>query len=395
MPHNLYLHSALVQSRNVDRSRPRMVRQANFYLSIEAAVALGVSFFINLAVVSVFAKGFFNPTCAESGQAWVRNEDTDVYECGSIGLQGAGEALRSLLGNSASIVWAVGLLAAGQSSTMTGTFSGQFVMEGFLTIKLAPWKRVAITRSIALVPAIIVALMATSPSTGDTLDEYLNLLQSVQLPFALLPILHFTNSKRIMGGDFVNSPRFKIFGWFVTILICGINFYLIGSQILNFSVSGLPDTWWMYTILVILCTAYLCFICFIVWSDLAYAVVWVKKRGGWDRDASMEGLDQEYDQPEKNSPAWIAQQHARYNAVVSHGGSEVPHSQSHPGSSSLLAVSDDDRVFTPLVDHDSLEIVNHSSDSASGSASASASPSGSGSASGRDSGRGSDARNSF
>jgi hypothetical protein len=257
-------------------------------------------------VVSVFAKGFFDPTCAQSGQALVRADDGS-YVCDVIGLQEAGSALEGLLGGSASTVWAIGLLAAGQSSTMTGTFAGQYVMEGFLTMKLAPWKRVAFTRSIALIPAVIVALIArTSNShTGDTLDEYLNILQSIQLPFALLPILHFTSSKRIMG-EFVNSQRFKIFGWFVTVGIIAINFYLVGSQILDVRVSGLPDTWWMYLILVVTICAYLALIVFIVKSDLAFAVAWLRKRGGWDANANTEGLETEYDQPAVGSPAWMA-----------------------------------------------------------------------------------------
>lgn len=160
------------------------------------------------------------------------------------------------------------------------------------------------------VPAVIVAVIAKNSDahTGDTLDEYLNILQSIQLPFALLPILHFTSSRRIMGAEFVNGGKFKIFGWCVVTGIIIINFYLVVSQILDFSVSGLPDQPWMYVIIVVILIAYVVLIVFIVWNDLAYALAWVRKRGGWDRDPSMDGLEHDYDRPAKGSPAWIEEQ---------------------------------------------------------------------------------------
>ena len=226
MPHNIYLHSALVQSRNINRKNPVAVEEACKYNAIESAVALIVSFFINAAVVTVFARGFFaDNECAEPG--W--NEDTwsgsvgtslaygaganlgcytgiDAKSgqfdschrlgpsnstsnatltwmnctnsmgtpgvCCSIGLQNAGQALEGLLGGAGKIVWAIGLLAAGQASTMTGTFAGQYVMEGFLNWKVSPVVRVSITRSIALGPAIAVGLyMSTNSAAGDILNE--------------------------------------------------------------------------------------------------------------------------------------------------------------------------------------------------------------------------------
>ena len=382
MPHNIYLHSALVQSRAVDRSRVNKVREANFYFSIEAAVALGVSFLINLAVVSVFAKGFFKKECAEQGYAWVKVDG--VMQCDHIGLEAAGDALRELLGKSSSIIWAIGLLAAGQSSTMTGetystqtnahthagpsvrrisisvllpfppllltlsfsfffvvlfcccsssplsslprplshftgTFAGQFVMEGFLTWKIAAWKRVFFTRLIALLPAVLVALVArrqgTSSHIGDSLDEYLNILQSIQLPFALLPILHFTSSKRVMGGAFANGRKFQLFLWGLTLGIVAINFYLVVTQILDTSVSGLPDVWWMYTLEALFMGGYTFLLGAIVRNDVCYFFALVRRwfrrrRADYDPATSQaesdEALEEEYDQPEKGSIAWVA-----------------------------------------------------------------------------------------
>ncbi|KAK3607943.1 hypothetical protein CHS0354_006538 [Potamilus streckersoni] len=187
MPHNIYLHSALVLSRNIDRKDKEAVREANMYNGIESSIALFVSFVINLFVVAVFAAAFNGPQYADAS------------------LRLAGTWLYERYGLSMKIIWGIGILAAGQSSTMTGTYAGQFVMEGFLNIKWAKWKRVLLTRSIAMVPTIVVALIATSDL--DNMNNWLNVLQSVQLPFALLPILHFTNSSRIMG-EFKNGRWF-------------------------------------------------------------------------------------------------------------------------------------------------------------------------------------------
>lgn len=219
MPHNLFLHSALVLSREINNKNKMEVREANRYFSYEAAVALGVSFFINLAVVAVFAKGFFDPECAVDGKARI----DPAGDCVQIGLFEAGDALRTSLGDAATTVWAVGLLAAGQSSTMTGTYAGQFVMEGFLQLRLPAWQRVAFTRTIALLPAVMVAL-TTEPGSvaADTLGEWLNILQSVQLPFALLPLLHFSTSRRIMGSFAISGTESAI-TWFLALAVMVVN----------------------------------------------------------------------------------------------------------------------------------------------------------------------------
>ena len=260
MPHNIFLHSALVQSRQVDRHNECNVREANKYFAIEACLALMVSFLINLAVLAVFAKGFFSPDCTASfdtsgvntacvsvaiardnayGRCHLASGDEGL--CQEIGLSQAGTALSGMLGQYADVVWAIDLLAAGQSSTMTGTYAGQFVMEGFLQLQLSPWKRVALTRCVSLVPALTVAILSQqTPADSDHMDELLNVLQSIQLPFALLPVLIFTSSRAIMG-DFVNNKATVTTGWLLAGLVCVVNLYLIFTNLKNlaFGVTGL------------------------------------------------------------------------------------------------------------------------------------------------------------
>ncbi|MCO5608493.1 hypothetical protein L7F22_062704 [Adiantum nelumboides] len=186
MPHNIFLHSALVQSRAIDISSSSHVKEALRYFSIESAFALFISFIINVFVVSVFAKAFFG---------------TDIAE--SIGLANAGQYLQAQYGGGffpILYIWAVGLLAAGQSSTMTGTYAGQFVMAGFLNMRVKKWVRAVITRSVAILPTVIIALIFDgSEERLDRLNEWLNILQSVQLPFALIPLLCIVSKEQVMG----------------------------------------------------------------------------------------------------------------------------------------------------------------------------------------------------
>lgn len=156
MPHNLYLHSALVLSRKINTKSKSVVHESNVYNAIESAGSLFLSFLINFAIVGTFA--------------YYHNKGDN-----NIDLRNADKALQEAFGNGARIIWAVGLLAAGQSSTMTGTYAGQFVMEGFVDIKLPVWKRVIVTRSIAIAPALVVAFM----EDFDNVDTYLNILQAV------------------------------------------------------------------------------------------------------------------------------------------------------------------------------------------------------------------------
>uniref|UniRef100_A0A915PXQ7 Uncharacterized protein n=1 Tax=Setaria digitata TaxID=48799 RepID=A0A915PXQ7_9BILA len=211
MPHNLYLHSALVKSREINRKKKTNVQEANFYFFIESGVALLCSFVINVFVVAVFAHGLYDKTnyqvrenCDErkgimDPSAFPYNNETaesDLYK-GGIFL-GCEFGLVSLY------VWAVGIWAAGQSSTMTGTYAGQFVMEGFLQIRWSRWKRVLVTRTITIVPALLIALRINSVRDLTGMNDLLNCVQMLQLPFALIPVVTFTSSPKVML-DFRNS----------------------------------------------------------------------------------------------------------------------------------------------------------------------------------------------
>nr|KYP51663.1 Metal transporter Nramp3 [Cajanus cajan] len=213
MPHNVFLHSALVQSRQVDRNKKGRVQEALNYYSIESTLALIVSFIINIFVTTVFAKGFYGSELANS-----------------IGLVNAGQYLQETYGGGLFpilYIWGIGLLAAGQSSTITGTYAGQFIMGGFLNLKLKKWIRALITRSCAIIPTIIVALIFdTSEDSLDVLNEWLNVLQSVQIPFALIPLLCLVSKEQIMG-TFRIGAVLKTVSWLVAALVIVINGYLL------------------------------------------------------------------------------------------------------------------------------------------------------------------------
>lgn len=219
MPHNVFLHSALVQSREIDPNKKGQVQEAINYYTIESTAALLVSFMINLFVTTVFAKGFY------------RSKQAD-----SIGLVNAGQYLEEKYGGGLFpilYIWGIGLLAAGQSSTITGTYAGQFIMGGFLNLRLKKSLRALITRSCAIVPTIIVALVFNkSESSLDVLNEWLNVLQSIQIPFALIPLLTLVSKEQVMGVFKIGLTLERI-AWTVAALVIFINGYLL----LNFFLS--------------------------------------------------------------------------------------------------------------------------------------------------------------
>lgn len=186
MPHNVFLHSALVLSRKINPEKKGQVQEAISYYCIESSLALLVSFMINLFVTTVFAKGFYG-----------------TKQASTIGLVNAGQYLEEKYGSGLFpilYIWGIGLLAAGQSSTITGTYAGQFIMGGFLNLGLKKWLRALITRSFAIVPTIVVALVFNrSEASLDVLNEWLNVLQSVQIPFALVPLLTLVSKEQVMG----------------------------------------------------------------------------------------------------------------------------------------------------------------------------------------------------
>eukprot|EP01094_Clydonella_sp_ATCC50884_P019596 TRINITY_DN3872_c0_g1_i1.p1 TRINITY_DN3872_c0_g1~~TRINITY_DN3872_c0_g1_i1.p1 ORF type:complete len:530 (-),score=178.29 TRINITY_DN3872_c0_g1_i1:139-1728(-) len=278
MPHNIFLHSALVQTRKIDRQSEQQISEANKYYAVESAIALAVSFFINLFVVAVFAAGSLDDSTPEEswdGSDYPGCKDYDPND--PLGLQHAGCFLAMKFGTAAMYVWAVGLLAAGQSSTMTGTYAGQFVMQGFLNLQIAPWKRVLLTRSVAIVPAVLVAAFAGSAL--DTLDEGLNVLQSIQLPFALLPVLKFTSKDELMGV-FVNKLWLKVLCWGLALMVLIIN----GFQVVDVVFFQLDQHWYITLIASVVSFFYLLFVLYLAIHDIPIVLSLVervtKKRTG-------------------------------------------------------------------------------------------------------------------
>ncbi|HEU5305204.1 MAG TPA: Nramp family divalent metal transporter, partial [Gemmatimonadales bacterium] len=208
MPHNLYLHSSIVQTRKVlpDESSKR---EAIRFATLDSTVALLFAFFINAAILILAAATF---------------HQTGHQEVADIG--DAYHLLSPLLGTTlASTLFAVALLASGQNSTITGTLAGQIVMEGFLDIRLPAWLRRLITRLIAIVPAVIVTAMSGERGAASLLILS-QVILSLQLSFAVVPLIYFTGQRGKMGG-FVNGPGLKAVAWSVAAAIVGLNAWLL------------------------------------------------------------------------------------------------------------------------------------------------------------------------
>jgi len=208
MPHNLYLHSSIVQSRRYKRT-PEGKREAIHMANVDSAGALTIALFVNAAILIVAAAVFYR-----SGH----------YEVAAI--QDAYKLLSPLLGAAgASTLFAIALLASGQNSSITGTLAGQVVMEGFIHMRLSPWLRRLITRSLAIIPTIVVVAF-----TGEQGTEKLLILSQVilsfQLSFAVVPLVLFTGSRAKMG-EFVNSRPMQVLAWFTAVLIAGLNAWLL------------------------------------------------------------------------------------------------------------------------------------------------------------------------
>jgi len=223
MPHNLYLHSALVQTRKLENDEPS-VRRALRFNAIDSTVALTIAFLINAAIMVLAATVFF-------GKERVAVPDSGVVVFGSDSdwIRVAYLTLAPLLGTAAaSTLFAVALLASGQSSTITGTLAGQVVMEGFMHWRIAPWLRRLITRLLAILPAIVIIGVRGDGSVNDLL-VLSQVTLALQLPFAMFPLLHFTSSKKCMGR-WKNGWFLLIAGWGSALLITAMDLY------------GLPDS---------------------------------------------------------------------------------------------------------------------------------------------------------
>ncbi|MDN4593739.1 Nramp family divalent metal transporter [Polycladomyces subterraneus] len=213
MPHNLYLHSSIVQTRQFDQT-PKGKREAIKYVTVDSTAALFFALLINASILILSAATFH------------RSGNVEVA-----GIEQAYHLLTPLLGTSiASVLFGVALLASGQNSTLTGTLAGQIVMEGFLNIRLAPWLRRLITRLIAIVPAVIVTAMYGENGTMQLLILS-QVILSLQLSFAVFPLVQFTSDKKKMG-EFANPTWLKVVAWTIAFVIAGLNAYLLYTTLL-------------------------------------------------------------------------------------------------------------------------------------------------------------------
>lgn len=212
MPHNLYLHSSLVQTRKFDRSTAG-IKQAIKYNFIDSTIALNLAFFVNAAILILAAATFY------------RNGMFEVAE-----IQDAHQFLQPILGTKwAPILFAVALIAAGQSSTITGTLAGQIVMEGYLNLRIQPWVRRIITRLIAIIPAVTVIAIFGEGITGKLLILS-QVILSLQLGFAIIPLIHFVSDKSKMKGFHISRIT-QIAGWTIALIIVSLNAKLVFDEI--------------------------------------------------------------------------------------------------------------------------------------------------------------------
>ena len=210
MPHNLYLHSALVQTRKIDRTNDG-IKQALKFNRIDTTIALNIAFLVNAAILILAATVFF------------KTGNSDVAE-----IKEAHKLLPGFLGNAAPILFAVALIAAGQSSTVTGTLAGQIIMEGYLSLRINPMLRRLITRMLAIIPALIV-IAIYGENNVDALLVFSQVILSLQLGFAIIPLIHFTSDKKAMGS-FAIKPIVQIAAWAIAAVLIFLNLKMLVNE---------------------------------------------------------------------------------------------------------------------------------------------------------------------
>ncbi len=215
MPHNLYLHSSLVQTRKIERSN-KGIREALKFNLIDTTVALNLAFFVNAAILILAAAAFY------------RNGLHEVAE-----IQDAHKLLENIFGSIAPALFAIALIAAGQSSTVTGTLAGQIVMEGHINLRIQPWLRRLITRLLAIAPAFFTILHFGDDALGGLL-VLSQVVLSLQLGFAVIPLIHFTSDKKLMK-NFAIPVWVKIIAWTSALLIVVLNVKLVMEEIASWS----------------------------------------------------------------------------------------------------------------------------------------------------------------
>ena len=261
MPHNLYLHSSLVQTRRIQRTDQGIWTSIK-YNFIDSAIALNAAFFVNAAILVLAASTFF-----KAGM----NEVEDI--------QDAYKFLSPMLGTQwASMLFGIALVAAGQSSTITGTLAGQIVMEGYLNLRIAPWLRRLITRLIAIIPAFIVISVYGEEETGALLI-FSQVVLSLQLGFAIIPLIHFNSDKEKMGA-FVIKPWIKIAAWLIAVVIVSLNVKLVLQEVTGWLADAGENAWIVWVTVVPVCLAAGALLLYITFKPL------IEKRTA-ERDAKL------------------------------------------------------------------------------------------------------------
>ncbi len=214
MPHNLYLHSALVQTRKIERN-DEGIKEALRFNRVDSTIALNIAFLVNAAILVLAATVFFktgNSQVAEIKEAYI--------------------LLPGFLGNLAPKLFAIALIAAGQSSTVTGTLAGQIVMEGYLRLRINPWVRRLLTRLLAIIPALLVVLIKGEDSVDDLL-VFSQVILSLQLGYAIIPLIHFVSDKKTMGS-FAIKPITQITAWLIAAVLIYLNISVLLNGVLPF-----------------------------------------------------------------------------------------------------------------------------------------------------------------
>jgi manganese transport protein len=228
MPHNLYLHSSLVQTRKIERSNKGIKEAIKFNL-IDTTVALNLAFFVNAAILILAAAAFY------------KNGLHEVAE-----IQDAHKLLSNIFGDVAPTLFAIALIAAGQSSTVTGTLAGQIIMEGHINLRIQPWLRRMITRLLAIIPAFFTILHYGENALGGLL-VLSQVVLSLQLGFAIIPLIHFTSDKKLMK-DFAIKPWVKVLAWASALAIIALNVKLVIEEISGWAKEA--NNWWIYVIVI-------------------------------------------------------------------------------------------------------------------------------------------------
>ncbi len=240
MPHNLYLHSALVQTRKIDRT-DFGIKQAIKFNRIDTTIALNLAFFVNAAILVLAASVFF------------KTGNSDVAE-----IKEAHRLLPSFLGNVAPVLFAVALIAAGQSSTVTGTLAGQIIMEGYLSLRINPILRRLITRLVAIVPALIVIVIYGEENV-DALLILSQVILSLQLGFAIIPLIHFVSDKKTMGKFAINMVQ-KIASWLIASVLVFLNLKMLVNEMSKVYTGGVLWQQILVSLAALVCLALLVYV---------------------------------------------------------------------------------------------------------------------------------------